>query len=314
MELQQVIDEFIVYNEVEKCVSPLSAMAYKSDLRGFVRHWSALGLPDDVGACNMRLVRQCMTAMHKDRKYKTATVNRRVDTLRSFFRFAVEQDYLAENPMEKVRAPKPEKSLPIYLREDELRLLLALPERKQWKNWLRDKAALHLLAYTGLRRAELLSLTWEDIRFDQQCIRVMGKGRRERMVPMNETLSRVLWTYLESQLPVQRDRALFLTRTGRPMTRSTLHDLFKKYVRGAGLDPTRLSLHKVRHTFATMLLARGTDLVTIQELLGHNEISSTQIYTHTTPARGKSAVAALTLPPPDAMPKSGDHGNASGRQ
>lgn len=121
--------------------------------------------------------------------------------------------------MDKIRSPKPEKTLPVYLLENELKLLLALPERKKWQNWRRDKAILYLLAYTGFRRAELLSLTWEDIRFDQKAIRVMGKRRQERIIPMNEALSEVLWAYLETQLPVPRNRELFLTRTGRPLSR-----------------------------------------------------------------------------------------------
>lgn len=298
MELQRVIDEFIIYNQAEKAVSPLTVSALKSDLRGFLRHWQRLNLPNDIQACSTRTIRQCMAAMYQEHGYKASTMNRKIDTLRSLFRFAVEQGYIAHNPMDKIRAPKPDQVLPVYLREDELQLLLALPERKKRKNWLRDKAILYLLAYTGLRRAELLNLKWEDIRFDQGSIRVMGKGRKERMIPMNKALSDVLWDYLQSQLPVSANSPLFRNQFGKPLNGSNLHDLFKRYVRAAGLDPTRISLHKMRHTFATMLLARGTDLVTIQQLLGHTEISSTQIYAHTTVARSKSAVDSLMLPRP----------------
>jgi site-specific recombinase XerD len=293
VELQRVIDEFLVYNKVEKCVRPLTLAAYASDLRCLKRHWQKVGLPDTVEAATTRTVRQCLASMHTERPYKTASVNRRIDTFRSFFRFAVEQGYLAADPMDKIRSPKAEQKLPVYLHENEVRLLLSMPERKRWQTWRRDKAILYILALTGLRRSELIGLTWEDVRFDQKSMRVMGKGGLERTVPMNEMLANVLWEYLQSQLPVSPTRALFLTRTGRPLHRSSLHDLFKRYVRAAGLDETRVSLHTLRHTFATMLLARGTDLRTIQELLGHVEISSTQIYTHTNPARKKGAVDAL---------------------
>jgi site-specific recombinase XerD len=297
LELQRVIDEFLVYNKVEKCVRPLTASAYASDLRCLKRHWEKVGLPDDIEAATTRTVRQCLASMHQERPYKTASLNRRIDTYRSFFRFAVEQEYLSQSPMDKIRSPKAEKKLPVYLHENEVRLLLSMPERKKWQSWRRDKAILYLLALTGMRRSELLALTWEDVRFDSMSIRVMGKGQQERTCPMNGMLSTVLWEYLQSQLPVAPTRALFLARTGRPLHRSCLHDLFKRYVRAAGLDETRISLHTLRHTFATMLLTRGTDLRTIQELLGHVEISSTQIYTHTNPAKKKGAVDSLLEAP-----------------
>lgn len=293
MELQRVIDEFLVYNQVEKCARPLTVAAYASDLRCLKRHWEKVGLPDAVDVASTRTVRQCLASMHMERQYKTASINRRIDTWRSFFRFAAEQGYLTTDPMDKIRSPKAEKKLPVYLHEDEVRLLLSIPERKKWQTWRRDKAILHLLALTGMRRSEILALTWEDIRFDSKSLRVMGKGQQERTCPMNEVLSQVLWEYLQTQLPVSPTRALFLARTGRPLNRSSLHDLFKRYVRAAGLDATRISLHTLRHTFATMLLTRGTDLRTIQELLGHVEISSTQIYTHTNPAKKKGAVDSL---------------------
>lgn len=114
MELQQVIAEFIVHNQAEKAVSPLTVSALKSDLRCFLSYWRALNLPDDISACTTRTVRQCVAAMYKERNYKASTMNRKVDTLRSFFRFAVEQGYLADNPMDKIRAPRPDQALPTY--------------------------------------------------------------------------------------------------------------------------------------------------------------------------------------------------------
>jgi site-specific recombinase XerD len=297
LELQPVMDEFLVYNTVEKAARPLTIAAYTSDLRCLKRHWAKAGLPDTIDTATIRSVRQCLASMHQERAYKSSSLNRRIDTFRSFFRFALEQGYLSVDPMEKIRSPKADKKLPVYLHENEVRLLLAMPERRKWRTWGRDKAILHLLALTGMRRSELLGLTWEDVRFDEKSVRVMGKGQKERTVPMNEVLVGVLWEFLQSQLPVSPSDHLFHSRTGRPLSRSSLHDLFKRYVRAAGLDASRVSLHTIRHSFATMLLTMGTDLRTIQELLGHSEISSTQIYTHTNPARKKGAVDAL-LPGP----------------
>ncbi|MGE5674566.1 MAG: tyrosine-type recombinase/integrase [Mycobacterium leprae] len=293
MELQRVIDEFLAYCRLEKCASANSLSAYGADLRAFHRHWVQLGFAGNIDGCSTRQVRQVLSSIQGERPYKASSLNRRIDTIRSFFRFCVEQEYLEHDPTAKIRSPKADQALPVYFHENELQLLLSMPERKKWGNWLRDKAILHLLAFTGVRRSELIALRWEDVWFDQKVIRVMGKGRQERCVPMNNVLAEVLWAYLQSQLPVAPGRAAFLSRTGRPMAASSLYDLFKKYVRAAGLDYQRFSPHKVRHTFATMLLARGVDLRTIQELLGHNDVSSTQIYTHTSPVRAREAVTGL---------------------
>jgi site-specific recombinase XerD len=294
VELQRVIAEFLGYNQVDKCASKLTLDAYRSDLKCFLRHWVRLGLPDSVGAVSLPMVRRCLHAMHEERAYKPATINRRYDTVRSLFRFAVEQGYLEQNPMDRIRSPRPDKNLPVFLHPDELDRLLSMPERKKYQHWQRDRAILYLLAYTGIRRAELLQLHWEAVRFDERALRVMGKGRQERILPMNSLLTEVLWEYLHSRLPVQPTSYLFYNRNGSPLTRTNLHDLFKKYVRLAHLDERKISLHKLRHTFATMLLATGTvDLRTIQELLGHSELSSTQIYTHTSPTKKRNAVEGL---------------------
>lgn len=295
MELQRVIAEFVACAKLERCLSPNTIRAYHSDLRCFLKHWEQLGLDGSMEGATTRAVRQCLTAMSEEKVYRKATVNRKIDTLRTFFRFAVEQEYLERNPMEKIKTPRPEKTLPIYLHEEELQRLLRLPEYKKGKFWRRDKAILYLLSYTGLRLRELLALTWCDVRFDDSTIRVMGKGDQERLVPMNQALSDVLWDYLQTQLPAHPGKGLFFNEWGRPLNRSTLQYLFKRYVKMAGLDVERISLHKLRHTFATLLLARGTDLRTIQELLGHSEISSTQIYTHTNPVKKRVAVDALAV-------------------
>jgi site-specific recombinase XerD len=295
VELQRIIAEFVSCAKLERCLSPNTIRAYHSDLRCFLRHWEQLGLDGSIEGVTTRAVRQCLTSMSEKREYRKATVNRKIDTLRTFFRFAVEQEYLDKNPMEKIKSPKPDKTIPVYLHEEELQRLLRLPELKKGPYWRRDKAILYLLAYTGLRRSELLALTWGDVRFDESAIRVMGKGGQERLVPLNQVLSEVLWGYLQAQLPVHPRKGLFFNQWGRPLNRSTLQYLFKRYVKMAGLDVERISLHKLRHTFATLLLARGTDLRTIQELLGHSEISSTQIYTHTNPVKKRVAVETLVI-------------------
>lgn len=292
MELQRVIAEFLGYNQIEKCASKLTLQAYGSDLRLFMKHWILLGLPNEIEGTTIRQIRQCLCSMHSERTYKNSTINRRYDTLRSFFRFAVEQGYTTCNPMEKIKSPKPDQTLPVYLHPEEVIRLLGTPERKKWKHWQRDKAVLYLLAFTGIRRAEVLQLTWSDVRFDDHTLKVIGKGRRERVVPLNQALSEALWAYLQTRLPIEHP-AMFLNRDGRPLTRGNIQDLFKKYVRAARLDPSRVSIHKMRHTFATMLRNQGADLRTIQELLGHSSINSTQIYTHTNPTRKRAAVEHL---------------------
>lgn len=125
MELQRVIDEFLQYTRLEKCASPLTLQAYASDLRMFSRHWEALGLPSRTDRVTTAMVRRCLFAIHEERTYKPATVNRRYDTVRSMFAFAVDQGDLEANPMDKIKSPKLDKALPVYLRPDELERLLA---------------------------------------------------------------------------------------------------------------------------------------------------------------------------------------------
>jgi integrase/recombinase XerC len=144
VELQQVIAEFLSYSRIEKCASELSLAAYTSDLRCFMRHWGRLGLPAQIELVSTKMVRQALIGMHEERQYKTSSLNRRIDTLRSLFKFAAEQEYISTSPAEKIRPPKPPKSLPVYLQEDELLRLLTAPERRRWQHWRRDRAILYL--------------------------------------------------------------------------------------------------------------------------------------------------------------------------
>ncbi|NMA55803.1 MAG: tyrosine recombinase [Firmicutes bacterium] len=220
--------------------------------------------------------------------YAKRTIARRTAALRSFFR------YLArltdeENPAERLHSPKLQRTLPNFLSEEQVHALLQAPDIKTPLG-LRDAAILELLYSTGCRVSELVALNIEDINLSAGCARVMGKGRRERVVLLGEPAVAVTGQYLESARPrlaqngPDGQRALFLNRFGTRLTDRSVRRLIDKHARKAALK-MHISPHTLRHTFATHLLEHGADLRSVQELLGHASLSTTQIYTHVTRRR-----------------------------
>ena len=210
-----------------------------------------------------------------------STLARKINCFRSFFNFCVDQDYIITSPMKKIKPPKLPKKKPRYIKKGELERLLSCPDKyKHEEHWLRDKAIIHLFAYTGIRRTELINLTWPDVDFKNNLLRVFGKGQKERYIPLRQSLSDLLWEYLQTRLPL-KNQCIIVNGKNNIMDYSTLRLVFKKWVTRAGLDPLIVTPHTLRHTFATRLLEEGVDLVTIQELMGHEDPESTLIYTHT---------------------------------
>ncbi|MEW6662056.1 MAG: tyrosine-type recombinase/integrase [Bacillota bacterium] len=182
--------------------------------------------------------------------YKSSTIARRVNCLRSFFNFCVDQDYIIVSPDRKIKPPKLPKRIPVYLREGELQRLLHTPESMKDidEMWLQDKAMLHILAFCGLRRSELLSLNWDNIDFKNATLKVRGKGDLERIVPLKSDVCDLLWDYLQTRLPLTH-RALFLNEKGNRLDKDTVRRRFRACVQQAGLDAPVITPHKLRHTF-----------------------------------------------------------------
>jgi integrase/recombinase XerC len=223
-----------------------------------------------------------------ERGYARRTVARRVAALRSFFRHRAQAEN-KDNPVERLRSPKLKRSLPIFLSEEQVQALLQAPDRNTPQG-VRDACILEMLYSTGCRVSELVGLDVEDLNLASGCARVMGKGRRERIVLLGEPALLVTKEYLDwaraqlTQIKAGKQRALFLNRLGTRLTDRSVRRLINKHTEGAALQ-LHITPHTLRHTFATHLLEYGADLRSVQELLGHASMSTTQIYTHVTRRR-----------------------------
>jgi integrase/recombinase XerD len=273
------IASFINYVQVERGLAPNTVIAYRSDLEKFARFCVTRKLPlarlgrEQVVDFLGRLYRQGLDSR---------SVARQLATLRSFFRFLLQEEILRRDPTEHIESPRVWKRLPKFLSLEEVERLLAQPDAATLLG-LRDKAMLELLYATGLRVSELVNLKVGDVQLEAGYLRCLGKGSKERVVPLGRKAIAAVEAYLRRgrpQLVKRRASAhLFLSRRGQGMTRQHFWHLLGGYVRAAGIR-TRLSPHGLRHSFATHLLERGADLRTVQVLLGHADISSTEIYTH----------------------------------
>lgn len=218
---------------------------------------------------------------------------RKLSAIKSFFKYlTVRTKQLDENPVQDLEFPKLRKSLPKYLSLDEsMRLLQAV----QGPNAKRDYAILMVFLNCGIRRSELVGLNRSDIYEDR--IRVVGKGNKERIVYMGHSCKRAIDDYLaeRNKISLSDDRALFGSRDGNRISVSAVHRLVKKHLLAAGLDPELFSAHKLRHTAATLMLSNGVDLKTLQEVLGHEHLNTTQIYTHVESTELKIAAEANPL-------------------
>jgi len=294
MEIAPSIAAFLTHVRVEKGLSANTVSAYRRDLLKFDEFAKKrkLGLEavrsDDLVDFLSSLYRQ---------KLESRTVARHLVTLRNFFRFAQAQELIAEDPSLHLESPKIRRSLPGYLRLEEVEKLLARPDEKTPLG-LRDRAMLEVLYSTGLRVSELIGLRVMDVDRATGCIRCIGKGDKERIVPIGKKALALVERYLRDARPKlvgkkQQPQAptLFINRRGGPLSRVGVWKILSAYGREAGLR-VALTPHMLRHSFATHLLERGADLRSVQLMLGHSDISTTQIYTHVVEERLKQIYKA----------------------
>lgn len=275
-EWNEVLSGFLIYLRVERNMSERTVVAYLSDLSAFAK--SVQSAPDEVTPA---LIRTFLGRLLEG-GYSRRTVARKMSALRTLYRYVV-RDAAGESPARLIRAPKLERRLPDFLYIDEALALLALPDVSTPVG-LRDKALLELLYATGIRVSECVSLNVHDIRESETGIlRVFGKGRRERIALYGEEARAALSAYLRSGRPVwagDAQPALFVNQRGGRMSDRSVRRLVEQYAQRLGLAK-HVSPHTFRHSFATHLLEGGADLRAVQELLGHQSLSTTQIYTHT---------------------------------
>lgn len=285
---EQYPQRFLNYLTVEKACSELTVTNYNKDLASFAAFWQQRTgkamLWEQVSSLDVR----AYLAFLNEKGYARRTVARRISALRSFYKFLVRENILEVSPLAKVRSPKLEKKLPTFLEEVEVNELLTLPDTKPLGR--RDQAILELLYATGCRVSELVGLTLERLDLGNRFVIVQGKGNKERLVPLGHSCCQALAAYypyrveLMQRYHVEQHDFVFVNNRGGVLTDRSVRRILDKYISQLVLRK-QVSPHTIRHTFATHLLAHGADLRAVQELLGHANLSTTQIYTHVTTER-----------------------------
>ncbi|HSB41242.1 MAG TPA: tyrosine recombinase XerC [Methylomirabilota bacterium] len=275
--MDAAVGSFLEYQGVERGASPHTLRSYAADLSEFTRF---LAEEQIAGweAADTRAVRAFAARLHHRRLAK-ATIARKLAAVRSCFRFLARRGVLAANPARQVRGPRLGRRLPSFLPVDETAALLG-PAPEPSLAGARDRALLELLYASGLRVAEGCGLDLDDLDEARGTVRVLGKGARERVVPVGETALEALGAYLERR--GRRRGPLFLNARGGRLTTRSAHRIVRARAREAGIVQ-RVTPHTLRHSFATHMLGAGADLRLIQELLGHRRLSTTQRYTHVSP-------------------------------
>ncbi len=284
MKATQLVQDFLHHLTVERGLAKNSVLAYGRDLVKFVRFL-------DVKGRHPRQVRQGEINEFARRLSREGlapkSIARALNAVRMFYRFLILEKLVTEDPTAAIRAPRTWKTLPRFLTLEEVDHLLGAPDPSQALG-LRDAAMVELLYATGLRVSELVSLRTRDLNLEVGYLTCIGKGRKERLVPLGRKASLQVRAYLDSARPRlvkgAAQTALFVNNRGAAMSRQGFWKILKKYGRAAGLRGS-LSPHVLRHSFATHLLERGADLRSVQMMLGHADISTTQIYTHINRAR-----------------------------
>jgi integrase/recombinase XerC len=272
------IDKFISYLEIEKNYSVHTVLNYKLDLREFGIFLQEKPL-ESVEYITLRK----FLAYLKSRNLKSRTLARKVSSLKSFYRFLCREGYLKVNPSLLLSLPKLDKTLPKFLTEAQIIKLIESPDVSTPLG-RRDRALLETLYSTGMRIGELVRLDVDDIDFISGVVKVFGKGRKERLLPIGQSALRAIRAYLDAR--ENQGKELFLNKNSTRLTDRGVRNILNKYIRITSLKQN-VSPHTLRHSFATHLLNRGADLRSIQELLGHVNLSTTQIYTHLSTERLK---------------------------
>ncbi len=279
---QRLLEYFIDHLWMENALSENTLSAYRSDLAGFALWLS--GQKKTFFTADTGTIQDYLNQQHQTGQ-KTRSAARLLSSLRRFYGFLLREKKIKENPTQLLESPKTERYLPATLNETQVEALLNAPDVCDDLG-LRDRAMLELLYATGLRVTELVSLQLSQISLEPGVIRVMGKGDKERLVPVGEIALEWIERYLIQARPVllpvqaKATNAVFVTRRGQAMSRQAFWYMIKRNGLKAGIEVNSLSPHTLRHAFATHLLNHGADLRVVQMLLGHSDISTTQIYTH----------------------------------
>jgi len=279
------VDAFLTELADARNYSEHTIRAYRCDLSEFVDFMRVQKKRlDDVGTLELR----AFLARLRDRALSAATIARKVAAVRSLYKFLTARGRCAVNPVVGLRTPRLHRKLPRFLDENEVRRLVESPDTTTLRG-LRDRGILEMLYSTGMRVSELVAMNVGDVDLLAEAVRTLGKGNKERLVPVGRVALAVMDEYLtrrrrDARRKPKPDEPLFINRLGTRLSARSVNRVLKKYILIEGLKG-RITPHTLRHTFATHLLNRGADLRSVQELLGHEHLSTTQIYTHVTTER-----------------------------
>ncbi len=287
--MQRYIEKFLRYLEIEKNYSPHTLLNYQADLEDFgdfletEKGKGSNAIEFSMDKVDYLSLRRYLARL-KERNLKSRSIARKLSCLRSFFKFLCRDGYLKNNPTLSLTTFKLDKPLPSFLTEEEVIRLLNTPQGKDERS-LRDQAILEVFYSTGMRISELVNLDIDDIDFISGVVKVKGKGKKERLLPIGEYAIKAIRAYLDNRK--KQSSVLFLNKNNSRMSTRGVRNIVYKYIRLASLR-SGISTHSLRHSFATHLLNRGADLRSVQELLGHANLSTTQIYTHLTAEKLKT--------------------------
>lgn len=288
MNMSKAIEAYLIYIEHEKNLSPHTLLAYRTDLQQFQAFMQSdhPEVVQEISRINREVIRGFLAHLHQQ-NLKRRSMSRKLAAVRSMLNFLVRRQVLPANPAAQVTSPKPERRLPTFLTTSEIDQAFLLPDQTR-RTDIRTLAMMELIYSTGIRRGELIEMNVGDINWEEGTVKVKGKGRKERIVPMGEPALKMLQYWLDHrvQFPTKGreivdPEAVFINRKGQRVSGTTVTRSITRYLQKTA-HRKGVSPHTLRHSFATHLLDRGADLRAVQELLGHSSLRATQIYTHLT--------------------------------
>ena len=277
-----MIDQFLSYLTTGRKYSDHTVLSYQTDLNQFLAYCNEVYSFSDLSNASHLMVRSWVVEMSKN-EMTSRSITRKLSSLNSFYKFLLRNSLTNRNPMKKVMSPKMGKRLPSFILEDEMEKItdFIVLDHNDFPS-VRDQLCIELLYATGMRRAELLSLKDTDINYSRMEIRVMGKGKKQRVVPVNKEMLASIDEYIKARDTFFKDgksEGLFLSNSGKPLNPRRLYDIIKSKL-SMVKSSDKKSPHVLRHSCATHLLNNGADINAIKEILGHANLSATQIYTH----------------------------------
>ena len=271
-------NKFIIYLSSEKRFSEHTIKSYTTDLKQFTSFLSSeFQIIDEINEISFQIIRTWIASL-LEKGINPRSVNRKISTLKTYFKFLIREGELVENPMMKVVAPKSKKRLPVFIEEDQIASLLNEVQFEEGFVGQRNKLIIELFYVTGIRLSELINIKISDVDFNNQSIKVLGKRNKERIIPLSSNVVNDLNIFIENN---QQNKYLFTNLEGNKLYNKLVYRLVNKYI-GEISSVNKKSPHILRHTFATHMLNNGADINAIKELLGHANLSATQVYTHNT--------------------------------